>query len=67
MTEDTNASPRYIGNLRTAEVHDTENSSPLCKIEQISEENRVYFTTLEAAQALNYDGCAHCLPDHHKR
>lgn len=55
----------YLGNLNTKEIHDLSNTQPRCHIERISEKNKIYFDTFEAAkkamETAGYNGCRWCL------
>lgn len=56
--------PRYLGNTNTMEVHDLDNETSQCQIEEIIEAGHaVPFKTLEAAKAADYDNCDWCLGD----
>ena len=50
---------RYLGNVRTKEVHDLLNTKPQCQIEEIV--HRVHFDSLLAAHAAGYDNCLWCI------
>lgn len=52
--------PRYLGNVRTRELHDLLNITPLCRIDEIAIDRRFPFRRIEQAQALGYDFCAYC-------
>lgn len=65
---------RYLLNMNTGEVHDTENYHVECYLSLISEEHKRWFDNLSDALAYPYndgvkhnDGCAHCLPNYHTR
>jgi hypothetical protein len=51
---------RYAANVRTEELHDMENLTGNCQIEEIRPDHRYYFATLEQATAAGYDLCAYC-------
>jgi hypothetical protein len=57
---------RFLGNTHTLEVHDTQNESTNCELDEILITHRRWYPTLAAAKAdLNYgrpyDNCAWCL------
>lgn len=53
---------RYLGNTNTLEVHDTTNEQENCQLDEIKEEHRRWYDTLEEAKRdLNYDNCDYCL------
>lgn len=53
----------FVGNVVTGEVH-----RPACAwVALIGAAHRVAFDSLTAAFAAGYDGCAHCLPEFHRR
>lgn len=63
---------KYLLNINTGEVHDTDNYQVECFLSLISEEHKRWFDTLSEALAYPYDdgkkhndGCAHCLPNYH--
>lgn len=63
---------RYLLNMNTGEVHDTNNYHVDCLLSFIKEEHKRWFDTLSEALAYPYtdgrqhnDGCAHCLPLYH--
>lgn len=65
---------RYLLNVNTGEVHDTDNVQTDCYLSLISEEHRRWFDSLDEALSYPYndgikhnDGCAHCLPQYHTR
>ena len=51
---------RYLGNVRTEEVHDLDNLNGNCQIDEIRPDHRYYFATVDQAAALGYDPCAFC-------
>jgi|GEM_PF-1553653 len=51
---------RYLANVRTEELHDLENPNFNCQIDEIREDYRYYFATVEAALAVGYDRCGYC-------
>lgn len=65
---------RYLLNINTGEVHDTDNYQTECFIFSIKEEHKRWFDFLSDALSYPYsdsrqhnDGCAHCLPQCHTR
>jgi hypothetical protein len=56
---------RYVGNSHTHEIHDTENLSPACMFDTITEEHKVFLDSLEeveqAIEKQGYDGCRWCM------
>jgi len=53
---------RYLGNMHTLEVHDTQNESPRCELDLISESHRRWYDTLSDAKRDHpYDNCAWCI------
>lgn len=53
---------RYLGNVNTLEVHDTNNENTNCRLAEILEENRRWYDTLTEAKADEaYDNCAWCI------
>lgn len=55
---------RYIGNMRSKEIHDIKHLQPNCHIELISEDNKFYMTK-HAKDNLKviYDGCRWCMKE----
>jgi Baseplate J-like protein len=51
---------RYLGNVRTRELHDRLNITPYCQIDEIAIDRRFSFRRIEQAEALGYDFCAYC-------
>ncbi|MCP4428762.1 MAG: hypothetical protein GY803_30115 [Chloroflexi bacterium] len=51
---------RYLGNSRSRECHDLENSTPRCQVDEIRPDNRFYLANLEQAADMGYDFCAYC-------
>lgn len=51
---------RYLGNASSEELHDLENEKVNCQISELRIDRRHYFQTIEQAQVLGYDYCAHC-------
>lgn len=65
---------RYLLNVNTWEVHDTDNYHTECMLYSMSEEHKRFFDSLSDALAYPYnddkchnDGCAYCLPQYHTR
>jgi len=53
---------RFLGNVNTLEVHDTQNESANCQLDEIRPEHRRWYDTLaEARRDHPYDNCAWCL------
>lgn len=53
---------RYLGNINTLEVHDTQAESTSCRLDEILPEHRKWYDTLSAAKADgDYDNCAWCI------
>lgn len=53
---------RYLGNLNTLEVHDTQSERTNCQLDEILPEHQKWYDTLSAAKAdEDYDNCAWCL------
>ena len=53
---------RYLGNINTLEVHDTQNENGNCQLDEIQEPHRRWYDTLAAAKAdQGYDNCAWCI------
>jgi hypothetical protein len=53
---------RYLGNLNTLEVHDTDRERSNCRLDQIRPEHRVWYDTLtEAKRDRRYDNCYWCI------
>lgn len=63
---------RYVLNRNTGEIHDLDNETPQCKIDEIRPEHIMNCASLEDAKLrklmLNIygDGCYYCLPHLHK-
>lgn len=54
---------RYLGNINSLEVHDTQNEKTNCQLNEIKVEHRRWYDTLASAKAdRSYDPCANCLP-----
>ena len=64
---------RYVLNRNTGEIHDLDNETPQCRIDEIRPEHVLNCVSLEDAQlrkafmGLYNDGCYYCLPQLHKR
>lgn len=54
------AATRFLGNVNQRELHDLENVTPRCQIDEIRVDRRFFFATVEDAQAMGYDLCAYC-------
>lgn len=55
-------SKRYLGNTNTLEVHDTDNESGNCQLDEIVSEHRRWYDTLTEAKAdESYDNCYWCI------
>lgn len=53
---------RYLGNLNTLEVHDTDHERVSCRLDDIRLEHRRWYDTLtEAKRDQTYDNCHWCL------
>lgn len=51
---------QYIGNSSSRELHDLDNETGACRINEIRFDNRIYFGSPEQAVGLGYDYCAFC-------
>ena len=51
---------RYLGNSKTEELHDLENETASCQLDEIRIDRRHYFNTIDDALNLGYDYCAFC-------
>lgn len=51
---------RYLGNSNSQELHDLENETGACQIDEIRFDRRIYFTSTDQALSLDYDRCAYC-------
>jgi hypothetical protein len=51
---------RYLGNRKSFELHDLNNTKPGCQLDEIKDSQRESFTSQKAALAAGYDYCAHC-------
>ena len=53
---------RYLGNVNTLEVHDTNNEKSQCQLGEILLEHRRWYDTLRQAKSdLAYDNCHWCI------
>lgn len=53
---------RYLGNVNTLEVHDTDNETVNCQLDEVLSEHRTWYDTLSAAKAdRDFDNCAWCI------
>lgn len=51
---------RYLGNAYSEEIHDLDNQTDGCQINEIRIDRRHFFNTVEEALNLGYDYCAYC-------
>ena len=51
---------RFLGNSGSRELHDLDNETSACQINEIRFDNRFYFGSPEQAVGLGYDYCAFC-------
>lgn len=51
---------RWLGNVRTEELHDLDNLTERCQIDEIRFDRRFYLSGIGEAQELGYDFCAYC-------
>ncbi len=51
---------RFLGNTRTLELHDRENRSPNCQIDEIAPSRRVYFDRFSDGIEAGHDPCRWC-------
>lgn len=51
---------RYLGNSKTEEMHDLENETTACQLDEIRTDRRHYFVTVDEALNLGYDYCGFC-------
>ena len=55
---------RYIGNMRSKEIHDIKNLHPNCHIELISDDNKFYLTkSYKNHLKTVYNGCRWCMKE----
>lgn len=53
---------RYLGNLNTSEVHDTQNEQASCQLDEITSDHQQWYDTLAEARADKpYDNCHWCI------
>jgi hypothetical protein len=53
---------RYLGNVNTTEVHDLDNETTHCQIDEIIDAGHDKpFDSLSSAHAAGYDNCHYCL------
>jgi hypothetical protein len=53
---------RYLGNINTLELHDTQNEQSNCQLDEISHSHRRWYdTAAEAKRDYTYDNCHWCL------
>jgi hypothetical protein len=53
---------RYVGNVNTLELHDTDNEQTSCRLDDVSMEARCWFDSIaEAGRDRPYDNCRWCL------
>ena len=53
---------RYLGNINTLEVHDTQNERTNCRLDAIRSEHKRWYGSLSVAKIdRSYDNCAYCL------
>ena len=51
---------RFLSNTASAELHDLENVTPNCQIDEIRFDHRFFFASVNEAVAMGYDFCAYC-------
>lgn len=51
---------RYLGNSKTEELHDLENTKATCQLGEVRIDRRHYFNSIDEALNLGYDYCAFC-------
>ncbi|NNG16053.1 MAG: hypothetical protein HKM89_06185 [Gemmatimonadales bacterium] len=51
---------RYLANTHTTELHDLDNETANCQIDEIRVDRRFYFRNIGEATAAGYDFCAYC-------
>lgn len=57
---------RYVGNLRSLEIHDLNNAHARCNTSQMASHNKLYLTKKEAMRRINKLGwkkCGWCMPE----
>ena len=53
---------RYLGNVNTLEVHDTNNETTSCQLDEIKADHRRWYDTLaEAKRDHAFDNCHWCI------
>ncbi|MBT3304414.1 hypothetical protein HN592_03355 [Candidatus Woesearchaeota archaeon] len=52
---------KYLGNKNTMEVHDIDNEKKQCQLNEIKEEHKEGFYTLQQAHAAGFDNCHWCI------
>jgi hypothetical protein len=63
---------QFILNKSTGEIHDLDRESPLCCIDEIDPDNIFACDTYAEAVlfasvlGITRNGCAHCIPEHHR-
>jgi hypothetical protein len=63
---------QFILNKSTGEIHDLDRESPLCCIDEIDADNIFACDTYAEAVLfasvfdITRNGCAHCIPEHHR-
>lgn len=55
-----NDTQRYVGNVLTRELHDTQKLTKNCQFDEIKTYQRVPFASIDEAQANGFDYCAYC-------
>jgi hypothetical protein len=51
---------RFLANVRSEELHDLDNRTSECQIEQIRFDRRCYLGGIDQAREMGYDFCAYC-------
>jgi len=51
---------KFLGNSNTRELHDLENATESCRLDQIKFDHRIFFKTPAQAIQSGYDFCAYC-------
>lgn len=53
---------RYLGNTNTLELHDTDNETRNCQLDEIEAEHRQWYDAmLDAKRDRDYDNCHWCM------
>jgi hypothetical protein len=53
---------RYLGNTLSSHIHDADHEHPNCHLGQISDENRLWYDSLDEARSdHNYEACSWCM------